>query len=173
MQGSVSPPHSCHSIRLIIAVSISRSIALTHVWWDTSTGNLQHHCNGCNSKVAPAGQGVNNFAHGSTYSPGCMRYLAALWVSQSGHPYVAIQNPDLLAIFCMLYGHVEVPQPTTLFRDVREIFEMTQQNVAKELQVCLQTYFIPLRLDWSWCGLCFTVGLSRSIAYMLRQLDLP
>ena len=114
---------------------IRPSITLTRVQWDTSTGNLQRHCNGCNSKVAPPGQGINDFAHGSTYSPARMRYLAALWVSRSGRPYIAIQDPDLLAILRMLYSRVEIPHPTTLSRDVREIFEMTQQNIAKELQV--------------------------------------
>lgn len=91
--------------------------------------------NECNKKVAPPGQGINDFAHGSTYSKARMRYLLAVWVVRRHRPYTIIQDDELLAIFRMLYSRVEVPHPTTLSKDVKEMFVIAQKNVAKELQV--------------------------------------
>lgn len=111
------------------------SSAVTRVRWDTSTGNLNRHTEACNAKVAPAGQGIKDYAHGSTYSKAKFRYLCTLWVARNHRPYTIVQDEELLDIFRMLYSRVEVPHPTTLSRDVREVFEMTRLEIAKRLQV--------------------------------------
>ncbi len=64
-----------------------------------------------------------------------MRYLCALWVTRCHRPYAIVADDELLAIFRMLYAQVEVPHPTTLSRDVKEIFLIAQKNVAHMLQV--------------------------------------
>ncbi len=119
---------------------------VTRVRWDTSTGNLQRHRTECNKKVAPAGKGINDFAHGSTYSKAKMRYLCALWVSRRHRPYTIVQDDELLDIFRMLYSQVSVPHPTTLSRDVREVYEMTRLEIAKKLQVSLHYYGPRIRI---------------------------
>lgn len=93
------------------------------------------HKDECEKKVAPVGKGINDFAHGSTYSKARMRYLCALWVVRRHRPYAIVDDPELLEIFRMLYSRVEVPHSTTLSRDVKEIFSIAQKNVARELQV--------------------------------------
>ena len=105
------------------------------VRWDTSTGNLQRHCKTCDVKVAPPGKGVNDFAHGSTYTAARLRLLCTLWIAESKRPFLIVRDERLLEIFRMLYSRVEIPHPTTLSRDVREMFAMTRANIAKDLQV--------------------------------------
>lgn len=124
----------CGSLILPLPYS-PNAVPLTRVRWDTSTGNLNRHLNQCKAKVAPAGQGINDFAHGSTYSKAKFRLLCSLWVARHHRPYTIIQDEELLAIFRMLYGRVEVPHPTTLSRDVREVYVMTQLTIARKLQV--------------------------------------
>ncbi|KAI0804478.1 hypothetical protein BC629DRAFT_1283162 [Irpex lacteus] len=116
------------------------AVPLTRVRWDTSTGNLGRHLNHCAGKAAPPGQGINDFAHGSTYSKARMRYLCAVWVARHHRPFTIVQDDELVDIFRMLYSRVEVPHPTTLSRDVREIYEMTRDEIAKDLQRILQRY---------------------------------
>ena len=71
-----------------------------------------------------------------------MRYLCAIWVAECKRSYRIVQDPPLLEIFRMLYSRVEVPHPTTISRDVREIFGMARANIAKQLQVSTSNHFI-------------------------------
>ncbi len=64
-----------------------------------------------------------------------MRYLLAKWIAVHGRPFVIIVDAELLAIFRMLYAKVEVPHPTTLSRDLREIFQISRAHLADQLEV--------------------------------------
>lgn len=63
-----------------------------------------------------------------------MRYLLSIWVARRHRPFQIVQDPELIAIFRMLFAKVEIPSPSTISRDVREIFGLARSHVAKVLQ---------------------------------------
>jgi len=103
--------------------------------FDNLTSNLVHHPNSCSGKIAPACQAINDFAHGSTYSKAELWYLIVLWVTQCHCPFVIVDDPLLQQIFKMLYSKVDVPLPSTVSRDVKEVYKLAKKNVGKVLQV--------------------------------------
>jgi hypothetical protein len=103
---------------------------------DVSTSNLKRHVIRCDGQLAPPGERVNKFAHGSTYNKAEFRYLATLWVSQCHRPFAIVKDRPLNRMFRMLYAKVDVPSASTVSRDVKEVFEITKKNVGMVLQVC-------------------------------------
>ena len=103
--------------------------------WDSSTSNLGRHIEKDCHAAPPEGQRIEDFAHGSTYTKHRMRYLLALWCARRHRPYLIIQDPELLAIFRMLYSKVQVPHPTTLSKDVQEVYEISRRNLISLLKV--------------------------------------
>ena len=64
-----------------------------------------------------------------------MRYVLSLWVARRHRPFRIVKDPELLEIFSMLYAKVEVPHPTTVSRDVKEVHKATKAALARRLQV--------------------------------------
>ncbi|KAF8575674.1 hypothetical protein K439DRAFT_1623414 [Ramaria rubella] len=94
---------------------------VTHVHTDNSTSNLVSHKEHC-APTQDAGQNsIQSFTHGLTYS--------------TGHrPYAIVHDPELIETFKMLYEPVQIPSPRTLLRDVQEVFDISQLEVAQVLQ---------------------------------------
>ena len=76
------------------------------------------------------------FAHGNTYTVACMCYLLTKWISCRFRPFMIVEDPELMEIFCMLYAPIEVPSASTISYDIREIFSMSKSSVKQLLQVC-------------------------------------
>lgn len=112
---------------------------VSRVRWGDGTGNLSKHVKQCEKKdqQVPEGQRINDFAHGSTYTKARFRYIFAKWIARRNRPFTIAQDPELLELFRMLYAKVEVPHPSTISSDVREIFRMARKQLAKVLQVCM------------------------------------
>ena len=110
---------------------------------------------------------IETFAHGSTYSKARMRYLLGMWVSRRSRPYIIVQDPELLEIFKMLYAKVEVPHPTTLSRDVKEMFIISRKYIFSLLQVSrvLVTFEIPYQLT-------IPIELQGQASSLRRRLDI-
>jgi hypothetical protein len=108
---------------------------VTRVRHDRSTSNLNRHVEKCSGKLAPAGQRINDFAHGSTYSKAEFRYLITLWVSLCHRPFTIVADPPLQRMLRMLYAKVDIPSPTTVSRDVKEVYRIAKKNVGSVLQV--------------------------------------
>jgi hypothetical protein len=102
---------------------------------DRSTSNLNRHVDRCCGKIAPDGQRINDFAHGSTYNKADFRYQTMLWVTQYHRPFVIVEDPPLQRMFKMLYAKVEIPSASTVSRDVKQAFLIAQKHVGKILQV--------------------------------------
>jgi hypothetical protein len=109
---------------------------VTRVRHDRSTSNLNRHVERCSSRLAPAGQRINEFAHGSTYSKAELRYLITLWVSSCHRPFAIVNDPPLQRILKMLFAKVDIPSPSTVSREVKEAFMIAKKNVGSVLQVC-------------------------------------
>jgi hypothetical protein len=60
----------------------------------------------------------------------------ALWAVRRHRPFAIVADPEFIDILIDLNNKVTVPSPTTLSRDVREIFSMSRLKVASILQVC-------------------------------------
>jgi hypothetical protein len=60
-----------------------------------------------------------------------------MWCACRHHPFNIVADPELLDLFKMLYSRVEVPHPTTVSRDVREIHRLCKDRVANLLEVIL------------------------------------
>ena len=110
---------------------------LTRERFDDSTANLVRHVKSCDP--ADASQRIVSFTAGSTYSGPKFRYLAAMWCARRHRPFSIIEDPELVEMFQMLYGRIQLLSRVTLSRDVREIFILTCENVVKILQVCFST----------------------------------
>ncbi|KAJ3549237.1 hypothetical protein NM688_g5201 [Phlebia brevispora] len=123
---------------------------VTHVRWDDSTSNFKCHIDCCEGRLAALSAHIEEFAHGTVYSKGQLHYLLALWCASRHRPYLIIEDPELLAIFCMLYAKVEVPSAITLSRDICEIFNIACSHLATKLKayeghvhVCLDGWTAP------------------------------
>ncbi|THH18736.1 hypothetical protein EUX98_g8907 [Antrodiella citrinella] len=127
--GTVLYKFVCNVIRPGISPS-----SVSRVRHDDSTSNLSRHIRICNPKVLAPGTGIEQFAHGSTYNKAHFRFLIALWIARRHRPHAIVSDPELLQLFRMLYAKVEVPSPSTVSRDIREIFLMSRANVAAQLQ---------------------------------------
>jgi len=68
----------------------------------------------------------------------------ALWVSARHRPFKIIEDTELLEIFTDLNPNCESPKHHTVSRDVKEIFGLSQGEVATMLQVSHIT-----QVDWS------------------------
>lgn len=110
---------------------------LTRAQWDDSTSNLGRHVTACTKgSTPPAGQqSINTFAQGSTYTPAKFRYKLAVWIARRHCPYAIVQDEEFLELLRMLNSKVEVPHPTTVSRDIREIFTFSRTSIRKILQV--------------------------------------
>ncbi|GJF00545.1 hypothetical protein PsYK624_168380 [Phanerochaete sordida] len=111
---------------------------LTRARWDDSTSNLVRHVHACekDKKPPPGQKAIDAFAQGTTYNPAKFRYKLAIWVARRHCPYAIVQDPEFLELLQMLNSKVEVPHPTTVSRDVREIFAIARTSIGKLLQVC-------------------------------------
>ncbi len=103
--------------------------------FEDSTGNLNDHVKIC-CPQAPLGQGtIAAFASGHLYSAACFRFLLAIWCAQCHQPYKIVFDPELVQIFKMLYAKVDIPLPSTISRDIQEMYTLTKAQVAESLQV--------------------------------------
>jgi len=75
------------------------------------------------------------FVHGSSYTPEKLRMKIAIWVSRRHRPFAIIEDAELLDILHNLNNKVETPSRHTVSRDVKEMFKVSQKQVAKMLQV--------------------------------------
>lgn len=59
-----------------------------------------------------------------------------------------VQDEELVAIFKMLHAAIDIPHPTTISRDVREMFTITREALGQYLQVrqLFWTVSTPYRL---------------------------
>jgi hypothetical protein len=58
----------------------------------------------------------------------------ALWAVRRHRPFAIVADPEFIEIHTDLNNKVIVPSPTSLSRDVREIFSMSRLKVASILQ---------------------------------------
>ena len=100
----------------------------------TSMGNLARHVAAYAGAVVSDNKSIASFAHGSTYTKHRFRFLIAKWIFHNHRPFAIIQDEELLQMLRMLYAKVDVPSPSTVSRDVREIFALTRKQVGKILQ---------------------------------------
>ncbi len=85
---------------------------------------------------APLGQGtIARICSGHLYSAACFRFLLAIWCAQCHQPYKIVFDPELVQIFKMLYAKVDIPLPSTISRDIQEMYTLTKAQVAESLQV--------------------------------------
>lgn len=111
------------------------SQSLVHGCYKDSTKNLLEHAQKCNPTDTPELQQITAFVNGTTYSPARFRFLLAMWCACRHQPFNIVGDKELQEILQMLYSCVDIPHPITVSCDVKEIFCLCKQNVAKFLQV--------------------------------------
>jgi hypothetical protein len=80
---------------------------------------------------------MQRFSQGSKYTPAKHRMKLALWVARRNRPFVIVEDPELLDIFLDLNSQCVTPSQSTVSRDIKEIFNISQKKVAAILQVRL------------------------------------
>lgn len=144
VKGDVKYEFQCMKQCVILYYSVRRANSLcsshqklVRARWEGSTSNLRRHVKKCDDQSLPAGQGqITDFAAGSTYTREKLRLLLVRWISRRFRPYAIVADPELIEIFEMLYARVEIPSPSTLSRDVREVYDITSVKVGEFLKVC-------------------------------------
>ena len=72
----------------------------------------------------------------------------ALWIARRNRPFSIVEDPELLDIFADLNINCVTPKRRTVSRDMKEIFHISQGNLASMLQVCtFLKFFIRLRAN--------------------------
>ncbi|THU83147.1 hypothetical protein K435DRAFT_871594 [Dendrothele bispora CBS 962.96] len=74
----------------------------TRARYDTSTSNLSNHKQKCARTRDAAQTQITTFAQGGYYDKGEFRYEAALWISNSNRPFLAIEDKNLNNMFRIL-----------------------------------------------------------------------
>ena len=77
-----------------------------------------------------------SYIHGSSYSLEKLHMKVAIWVSRCNWPFAIIEDPELLDIFCDLNSKVVAPSQHNVSCDIKQMFDISQKQVAKMLQVC-------------------------------------
>jgi len=113
------------------------SVSLLRERFEDSTANLNRHVKQCDPDDTPSSQQMTAFTNGTTYAPARFRFLLAMWCARRHRPFKIIQDDELVEIFRMLYDRVDIPHPTTLSHDVKEIYIMCKENVSNILRVNL------------------------------------
>lgn len=113
------------------------AVPLIRTRWDDSTSNLGRHISACTKgSTPPAGQqAIDAFAQGTTYNPHKFRFKLAVWIARRHRSYAIVQDPEFVDILRMLSSKAEIPHPTTISRDVCEIFAISRVFIGKILQV--------------------------------------
>ncbi|KAF7371898.1 Zinc finger BED domain-containing protein 4 [Mycena venus] len=108
---------------------------VTRARHDDGTSNLRRHVLSCVGIPAAASSGsIKSFAIGSKYTPASHHMKIALWVARRHRPFLIVEDPELLDIFLDLNNRIETPSASTVSRDVKEIFQMSQKCVGALLQ---------------------------------------
>ena len=81
-----------------------------------------------------------SYVHGSSYSPEKLLMKVAIWVSRRNQPFAIIEDQELRDIFHDLYSKVETPSRQTVSRDIKQMFDISQKQVVKMLQVDLHSF---------------------------------
>ena len=104
---------------------------------DPSTGNMKRHIKECASNPNHASQQrtMAEFAAGVTYSPARFRAQLALWVARHHRPFAIIEDPELRALFRMLYSRVDIPLRVTVARNVHLILRDAKEHLIDYLKV--------------------------------------
>ena len=118
-----------------IKICRNSSIRVTRVRHNDSTSNLIRHVKNCDGVTLGAAGSLKNFAHGSTYTPHKLQMKLALWIAHRHRPFAIVEDTELLDILKDLNNKVEVPSRFMVSRDVREIFDISQKQVAGILKV--------------------------------------
>jgi hypothetical protein len=124
------------------------SIKITQIRHDKSTSNLLWHTDICDLDTGTGAGSIKMFAYGSTYGPAKHHVKIALWVAWCHHPFLIVQDEELLDIFRDLNHKCITPSWVTVSRDVKEIFKMSQVKVASILQVYSCTIYAIILVDF-------------------------
>ncbi|KLO05281.1 hypothetical protein SCHPADRAFT_839604, partial [Schizopora paradoxa] len=107
--------------------------------------NLKKHVEKCSQTVKGT---IEELIPGAKYTKARMRFMLTEWVIRRHHPYAVVEDPELRAIFCMLYAKVEVPSARTISCDIHEIFDMSKLNLVTLLKVrCAYPGKVHIGLD--------------------------
>lgn len=85
---------------------------------------------------------MSAFTGGLQYTKAKHRMKIALWLARRNCPFAIVEDPELLDIFADLNIHCVTPKRRTVSRDMKEIFHVSQANLASMLQVRL--FFLVL-----------------------------
>lgn len=78
---------------------------------------------------------MSAYTGGSQYTKGKHRMKIALWIARRNRPFSIVEDPELLDIFADLNIHCVTPKRRTVSRDMKEIFHVSQANLASMLRV--------------------------------------
>ncbi|KAJ7745210.1 hypothetical protein DFH07DRAFT_749036, partial [Mycena maculata] len=106
------------------------SVKINRARHDDSTSNLVWHVDGCEPQSSSA---IAAFAGGSSYNPTKHRIA---------------EDQELREIFYDLNNRVQHPSAMTVSRDVKEIFKISLENLAKILQLISRRILDFFTLAW-------------------------
>ena len=86
------------------------------------------------------------------YTPHKLCMKLALWVARRHRPYAIISDPELIDILTDLNSKVIVPSPSTVSRDVREIYAMSRKGIVTILQVWFHYKSLLNGMTWHPCS---------------------
>ena len=125
----------------------SLSIKVTQGWADDSTSNLVHHIKACNGGMIGTSSGfITTFAQGSIYTPQKFHMKLTIWVVHHHKPFAIVKDDELIDIFMDLNNKVQVPSCFTVSQDVKEIFNISQGQIAAIIEVHALIFHIDLAL---------------------------
>ncbi|KAF8515549.1 hypothetical protein JB92DRAFT_2829628 [Gautieria morchelliformis] len=116
------------------------SKSVTRNRMDESTSNLQHHVNECSPVKLSETHALAVYANGTTHSSTHMLFLLAKWCAHNHRPFSIINDKELIQIFKMLYGRVDIPSHVTLSRDIHEVFDFSKAHVSRFLKAILSPF---------------------------------
>lgn len=78
---------------------------------------------------------MEKFVAGCTYSRDGFRWKLVNWIINKNRPYAIVEDPELIDIFCMLHGRLEVPCASTLSKDIKIVHGIAKRKLIQLFEV--------------------------------------
>lgn len=113
---------------------------------------------------------MSAYTGGSQYTKGTHHMKIALWIARRNRPFSIVEDPELLYIFADLNIHCITPKQRTVSCDMKEIFHISQANLASMLRVRISL----LSSSSTSAQILFRLHaeISRKVAYLRGRLDI-
>lgn len=131
-------------LQFVLALTLhffSTGVKLLRSPMDSSTSNLQRHVARCITD--PKAGSIEMYAHGSTYTPGRLRFYMVEEVTVHHRPFALFEDAAMIKIITMFNPMARLVSANTISTDAKEVHSISKVNVVATLDVRVLSLIWP------------------------------